>query len=77
MTSVILLYLINGVNDIEKLMIFIMIICVNINSVMLMITFTLYVFLLKNEFEAIKFELKVNYPEEYFIDLDKNNKNIL
>ena len=52
-------------------------ISINVNSILYLITFAFYVFLLKNELEPVKFELKYEYPEEYFIDLDMNNKNIL
>jgi hypothetical protein len=61
----------------ENILIFILIICLNANSIMFLITFNLYIYFLKNELDPMKIELKFNYSEEYFIDLDLNNKNIL
>ena len=49
----------------------------NANSIMFLFTFMLYIFFLRNELDPIKFEIRYNDSEEYYIDLDINNKNIL
>lgn len=69
--------MIEGKDDIQRLMTFILILCINLNSIMFLLTFAFHIYMLKNELDPISLELKINYPEEYFIDIDMNNKNIL
>ncbi len=76
-SSLVILHFIQGNTFIEKFMAFILIICVNANSIMFLITFMLYIFFLRNELDPIKLELRYNCSDEYYIDLDINNKNIL
>jgi hypothetical protein len=58
-------------------MCFILVICVNVNSIMFLFTFMMYIFFIRNELDPIKLEIRYNYSDEYYIDLDINNKNIL
>jgi len=75
--SILIMNLIQGRTFIERFLVFILIICVNINSILFLFTFIVFVLSLKNELDPMKLELKFNISEEYFIDLDINNKNIL
>lgn len=69
--------LIQGNTFKDKFMSFILVLLVNINSIMFLLTFMIYIFFLKNELDPIKLELQFNYSDEYYFDLDINNKNIL
>jgi hypothetical protein len=44
---------------------------------MFFLSFLFFVYLLKNTLEQITIELKIKNPEEYYIDYNNSNKNML
>jgi hypothetical protein len=64
-------------NKLLNFLVLILNVSLNINSFMFFVSFLLFVYLLKNTLEQITIELKIKIPEEYYIDYDNSNKNML
>jgi len=61
----------------ENFLELLLIVSVNLNSFMFFFSFLFFVYLLKDTLEQITMELKIKHPEEYYIDYNNCNKNML
>jgi len=64
-------------NNLQNFLILVLTISLNSNCFLFFVSFMIFVFLLKSSLEQITFEIKILHPEEYFIDFNNCNKNVL
>jgi hypothetical protein len=67
----------NPLEKFEKFAQFILILCLNINSILFLLTWALFVFNLNGDFADVLINMELQRTYEYYIDLDDDNKNVL
>lgn len=74
--SVLLVSFYTPESTIEKFMVFILIVCININSIFFMFTYVFFILSIKEDLNEIVLNLE-NITTEAYIDMDENTKNML
>lgn len=64
-------------SNVEKFAGYILIVCINTNSVLFLLTFILFVFSYKNHLQDLVNKFKNQKINEFFIDIEENTKNML
>ncbi len=61
----------------EKFLEFILILCINLNSIMLPLTFIYFILYLRNDLSSAIVNLQYKNDSEFYIDIEEDTKNVL